>query len=116
MKITDEAKNALKDVLAANEAQGLIAGIQETCCGQNPVFQMAVFDENDKPEDFNDIKVLIPEENKDAFEDLIIDVINGELVVLNAVCGCGSGEGGCCSSHEEEGCCGGHHEGGCCHH
>lgn len=112
MKITDEAKAALSELLAANEAEGLIAGVHETCCGKNPVFQMAVYEENDAPEEYNGIKVLLPDACRDAFEDLIIDVLNGELVVLNAVCGCG--EGGCGSHDHEGGCCGSHEESGCC--
>lgn len=127
MKITDSARDALKQILAEQNADGLLVQIQETCCGKNPVFQLAAFDENDKPEEFNGIQMVIPEETADAVEDLIIDVINDELVVLNAVnggcCGGHGHEGGCCRGHDHEdedgGCCGGHghdHEGGCCCH
>lgn len=42
MKITEEAKNVLNQVLAENNADGLLVTLQETCCGKNPVFQMAV--------------------------------------------------------------------------
>lgn len=127
MKITDSARDALKNLLAENEADGLLVGIHETCCGKSPVFQLAVFDENDTPEVFNEISLVIPEPARDALDDLIIDEVNGELVVMSTAVepgGCcgghGHGEGGCCGGHghdhEEEGCCGGHGEVGCCGH
>lgn len=126
MKITDTARDALKSLLAENEADGLLVGFHETCCGTPPLFQLAAFDENDTPETINEIGLVIPDEAKDALEDLIIDVVNDELVVMSTAVeagGCcghhGHGDGGCCGGHEhheEEGCCGGHGhgEGGCC--
>lgn len=104
MKITEEAKNVLNQVLEENNADGLLVSLQETCCGKSPVFQIAVFDENDPIEEIDGIKVSAGEDEKTVVEDMVIDLVNGELVVLNTVCGCG---GEC--SHDHEG-----HEGGCC--
>lgn len=137
MKITEEAKNVLNQVLAENNADGLLVTLQETCCGKNPVFQMAVFDENNPVDEIDGIRVCAGEDEKSVIEDMMIDLVNGELVVLNTVCGCGDGchhdhehDGECCSSHEHDGECCGNHEsesgccsnhgneghGGCCHH
>lgn len=117
MKITDSARDALKNLLAENGADGLLVGIHETCCGKSPVFQLAAFDENDTPESFNEINLVIPDEARDALDDLIIDEVNGELVVMSTAVDAG----GCCGGHghhhgEEGGCCGGHGhgEGSCC--
>lgn len=125
MKITEEGKKALEDIMAQTKADGLMVEMQESCCGFTPVFRLATFDENDKPEDVDGIKIVIPEAAKELTENLVIDLSHGELVVMNAGCGCGDGHGhgedGCCGGghhHHEEGheCCGGHghHEGGCC--
>lgn len=105
MKITDEAVNVLNQVLDENNADGLLVTLHETCCGKSPVFQIAVFDENDPVEEIDGIKVSAGQDEKEVVDDMIIDLVNGELVVLNSVCGCG---GGC--SHDDH-----DHEGGCCH-
>lgn len=120
MKITDEARDVLKGVISENNADGLLVELTRTCCGEAPVFRFAAFDENDKPESINGIDIVVPENIGDALDDLIIDMVNGELVVMSSAaggCGCGGHEdGGCCGSHEEDGCCGGSHEeeSGCC--
>ena len=106
MKITEEAKKVLNQVLEENKADGLLVTLQETCCGKSPVFQIAVFDENDPKEEIDGIQVSAGEDEKAVIEDMVIDLVNGELVVLNTVCGCGDG-----CHHDHEG-----HEGGCCHH
>lgn len=125
MKITDSAKEALLQVIEETQADGLRVAIQETCCGKSPVIGLDVYADQDQPEKINDISIVIPEEARDIAEGLEIDLVNGELVVLNTVCGCGGHDGGCCGGHGEghdhdhgDGCCGGHghsHEGGCCH-
>ncbi len=119
MKITDSAREVLQQALQETGAHGLRVAIQETCCGKSPVIGLDVYTEDDQPETINDINIVIPEEARDVVDGLEIDLVNGELVVLNTVCGCG-GHG---ESHHDhgEGCCGHgeghhHHGEGCCHH
>ncbi|WP_294729615.1 hypothetical protein [uncultured Faecalibaculum sp.] len=127
MRITDSAREVLQQALQETGAHGLRVAIQETCCGKSPVIGLDVYTEDDQPETINDINIVIPEEARDVVDGLEIDLVNGELVVLNTVCGCGGHEGGCCGGHGEshhdhgEGCCGHgeghhHHGEGCCHH
>ncbi len=112
MKITNEAKPQIEQVLNDKNAQGLMMEVHESCCGKSPVFALVVFDENDNPELVNGIKVLIPEQYRDLAEKITIDLIDGELFVT------GVEEHECCGHHDHEGCCGhhDHDEGHCCHH
>lgn len=107
MKITDEARDVLKQVFDENNANGLLVSIQETCCGKSPVFQVAILDDEDPKDEINGINVSAGKDEKEVIDDMIIDFVNGELVVLNSVCGCGDGG---CGHHDHD------HEGGCCHH
>lgn len=96
MKITESAQKALKELLAANSADGLLVEIQETCCGKSPVFGLARFEEGDTPETVDGIQIVIPEEARNEIEGLTIDLEDGELIVTGAqACGCGEGCGGC---------------------
>lgn len=106
MKISDNAREALKALIEENGADGLRAGIQETCCGKNPVIALDTFEEGEEPELFNEVPMVILPEAKGIMDQLEIDLVNGELVILSTVQGCGCG-----GHHHEEGheCCGGHH-------
>lgn len=124
MQITEQARVMLAEILKENEADGIQAVLSMGCCGMQPMFQMVRFDETDRPEVIDGISVVYAQGAKEAVEDVIIDVQNGELVILHPVmaggCGCHGHEGGCCHEehdhdHDHE-CCGGHGEGGCCHH
>lgn len=127
MKISDAAKEALTAIIEENGADGLRAGIQETCCGKNPVIALDKFEEGEEPEVFNGIKMVILPDSREIMEELEIDLVNDELVILQTVGGCGCGhhhEDGheCCGGHHHEDgheCCGGHHHDDdheCCHH
>ncbi|WP_305151159.1 hypothetical protein [uncultured Dubosiella sp.] len=123
MKITNEASPVLVQLLKEKKADGLMMEINETCCGKSPVFAIVVFDENDKPETIDGISVLIPEEQKELAEKIVIDLVNGELVVMapemEGGCNCHHDEEHECCGHDHdhgEGCCGGHGHGCGCHH
>lgn len=96
MKISDNAKEVLLQAFEENNADGLRVAIQETCCGKCPVIGLDVYNEEDAPEEINGIKIVIPEEAKPITDEIEIDLVNGELVILNTVCGCGGGCGGDC--------------------
>lgn len=125
MKITNEAKPLIEELLKEKGAEGLIMEVHESCCGKSPVFALVTYDPEDQPELVNGIKVLIFDQDKEAAKDIEIDVVDNELVVKGAdSCGCShEGDHACggCGDHAHhehgEGCCGSHdHEGGCCHH
>lgn len=126
MKISDNAKEVLVPLIKENGADGLRAAIQETCCGMQPVIGLDMFQEGEAPVEFNGVPMVIADEAKDIMEDLEIDLVNGELVILTTVqgCGCGhhhDGDHECCGGHHhDEGheCCHGHddHDHECCHH
>lgn len=97
MKITDPARDVLKEVIEENNADGLRVVIQETCCGKSPMIGLDVFEEGEARDSINGIDIAIPEEARDLMEEVEIDLVNGELVILNTVCGCG----GNCDHHHE---------------
>ena len=126
MKITEPALVELNNILSANGAEGLEVILQEGCCGVMPTFQLVRFDEGDQPEDVQGVKILMEGDAKDVVENVIIDLQDGELIVLSQRGGCcGHGHGHhheddeheCCGHghghHHEDGehkCCGHHHE------
>ncbi len=125
MKITNEAKPLIEELLKEKGAEGLMMEVHESCCGKSPVVALVTYDPEDQPELVNGIKVLIFDQDKEAAKDIEIDVVDNELVVKGAdSCGCShEGDHACggCGDHAHhehgEGCCGSHdHEGGCCHH
>lgn len=124
MKITDQARDALNEIFKNNGVNGLRMDITETCCGKSPVIAMDILDDGDIKEQVNGVDVVIPDELEELADTLVIDQIDGELVVLNSVCGCHHDheDGECCGGHghhdhEDGSCCGGHGHGngGCCH-
>lgn len=108
--ITDPAAEMLAQIIQENEADGLQASLEQSCCHTSPVFHLVRFEENDAPVDIHGIKVLMDEETEQFCDDAIVDVQDGELMVFRP------SQSGCdCGSHDHEGgCCGS--EGGCCSH
>lgn len=95
MKITDEAKSALQNVMKENNLDGLRVVIQETCCGKSPVVGFDIYEKEETPEIINEIPVVIEADAKDDVENVVIDLVNGELALLNTVCSCSGGCSGC---------------------
>ncbi len=83
MKITDEAKTMLQDLLTKNGGDCLTAILQETCCGTSLMFNLAKTAEGDQPEMINDVPVLMTEEAKQRAEAVTLSVQNGELAVMD---------------------------------
>ncbi len=95
MKISDAARDVLLTLTNDNKLDGVRFFIQETCCGKSQQAGLDVFGADETPEEINGVKVVFPEEGREPFENLEIDFVNGELVILNTVCGCGNSCGGC---------------------
>lgn len=89
MKITNEAKTMLEEVLASNESDCLKAVLQKSCCGTSLVFNLAKIDNKDKPLVINGISVLMDDDAKKRAETITITVVKGELAIQDeAPSGC----------------------------
>lgn len=121
MKITDEAKVLLQDILKKENFNCVIAGLMYACsCGDSTVqFGLGNIEDGDLVYTFNEIPVVMEEETLARTELITIYVENGELMFLDEAefdenesnCGCGHDH-----DHDHEGCDFGHdhdHEGDC---
>jgi len=89
MKITDEAKVMLEEVLTSNGYDCLKATVQKTCCGTSVMFNLAKLTDSDKPIDINGISVLMNDDVKNRTETITITVENKKLAVEDtAASGC----------------------------
>ena len=75
LKITDEAKALLTELLAENNCDCLLVGLQQSCCGTSLDLSLTSKEPTDRPTVINDIT---------------LSVENGELVIL------GDPSSGCC--------------------
>lgn len=83
MKITDEAKVVLQDLLTANDSDCLKATVQQSCCGTSLVFNLAKTTEDDDPISINDILVLMTDEVQKRAESVTLTVQNEELALID---------------------------------
>ncbi|MCU0104935.1 hypothetical protein N7603_04620 [Acholeplasma vituli] len=123
MKITDEAKLMLQDILKKENFNCVIAGLHYHCsCGDSTVqFGLGNIEDGDLVYTFNDIPVVMEAETLPRTELITIYVENGELMFLDEAefdenesnCGCGHDHN---HDHDHAGCDCGHdhdHEGEC---
>lgn len=121
MKITDEAKLMLQDILKKENFNCVIAGLHYHCsCGDSTVqFGLGNIEDGDLVYTFNEIPVVMEAETLPRTDLITIYVENGELMFLDEAefdenesnCGCGHDH-----DHDHEGCDCGHdhdHEGDC---
>lgn len=117
MKITDEAKVLLEKVMAADNFNCIMAGLDYSCCGgeSNIVFGLGTVEDGDTVYEINGIKCVMEEETFDRAEVVTIYAEADELMFLDegaSECGC-KHEGGDHHDHnhdENHDCeCGGHH-------
>ena len=121
MKITDEAKLMLQDILKKENFNCVIAGLHYHCsCGDSTVqFGLGNIEDGDLVYTFNEIPVVMEAETLPRTNLITIYVENGELMFLDEAefdenesnCGCGHDH-----DHDHEGCDCGHdhdHEGDC---
>lgn len=121
MKITDEAKLMLQDILKKENFNCVIAGLHYHCsCGDSTVqFGLGNIEDGDLVYTFNEIPVVMEAETLPRTDLITIYVENGELMFLDEAefdenesnCGCGHDH-----DHDHEGCDFGHdhdHEGDC---
>lgn len=116
MKITDEAKILLQDILKKENFNCIIAGLHYHCsCGDATVqFGLGNIEDGDQVYTYNDIPVVMEEETVLRTDLITVYVENGELMFLDEAellesedsdCGCGHHH-----EHEDSEDCGcGHH-------
>lgn len=83
MKITNEAKKMLKEVLDSNNSDCLKVTLQKSCCGTSLVFNLAKLEEGDEHVSINDIPVLMEDDAKKRAEAVTITVENEKLKILD---------------------------------
>lgn len=116
MKITDEAKLMLQDILKKENFNCVIAGLHYHCsCGDSTVqFGLGNIEDGDLVYTFNEIPVVMEAETLPRTDLITIYVENGELMFLDEAefdenesnCGCGHDH-----DHDHEGCdCGQDHD------
>lgn len=121
MKITDEAKVLLQDILKKENFNCVIAGLHYHCsCGDATVqFGLGNIEDGDQVYTYNEIPVVMEEETVSRTELITIYVENGELMFLDEAefdeveDGCGCGHHHDHDHHHEGDCdCGHNHEDG----
>lgn len=90
MKITEEAKSMLTELLSSNDCDCVKASLQESCCGTSLVLSVIKLQEGDTPVSVNGVPVLMSEEATNRAESVTITVENGDLVILDGA------SSGCC--------------------
>ena len=81
MKITNEAKTILEDLLISNGFDCLKANLQKSCCGTALAFNLGKIEDGDEPMIINGIKVLMNQDAIDRANAITIRVDHGELVI-----------------------------------
>lgn len=86
MKITEQAKIKLEQILSANKCDALKVTLQRSCCGSSLMFELAKIKPNDTVENIDGISVIMDSTAKVSAETAIVDIKNGELVVSSSCC------------------------------
>jgi hypothetical protein len=81
MKITDEAKIILTEVLASNECDCIRAMQQESCCGTSLYFVTENMQEGDSPILINGIPVLMDNQTQVRAETVTLATEDGKLII-----------------------------------
>lgn len=96
MTITKEAKEALEQLFAQYGANGLRLEMQQSCCGSSPVIGIDILEEGEG-QLVDGVRFVCDKEHEPLMQDVILDVKDGELVVINL--DEGSGCSGCSGCH-----------------
>lgn len=81
MKITDEAKKIMEEILVSNECDSLKVMIQKSCCGTSLYFTTTKLEEGDKPVTINGISVLMDKEVEERAEKVTLATENGKIII-----------------------------------
>jgi Fe-S cluster assembly iron-binding protein IscA len=79
MKITDEAKKIVEEVLKENNCNALLVSIVGGCCGSSINLALANAKEDDEISDVNGISVIYDQEAVQRTGLVILDVQKGKL-------------------------------------
>lgn len=90
MKITDEAKQILNNMLIANQCNCLEITTIKSCCGTNLNVGMRQMTMNDMPDHINEIPVIMDMRTRRRAEKVTITVANNQLTLQD------EGKSNCC--------------------
>ncbi len=103
MKITDECRNQLNELLSKNGADTLIIKTTDsTEKGFIMNLDLGKKENNSRVIQVNGINVAISEEDEDDLEDIVFD-FDGEQIVIEQEHHCCSCQEDCCGCHEQDG-------------
>ena len=83
MKISNEAKKIIEDVLQVTGFDCLRLQLNKTCCKSFIEYELGNIEENDKPISINGIPLVMDEEIRQKSEGIRIEVENEKLVILD---------------------------------
>ncbi|HEX2945711.1 MAG TPA: hypothetical protein VHT96_07125 [Clostridia bacterium] len=81
MKITDEARELIREALASNNCDCLQVVLQESCCGTSLSLGLSKLEPGDATTDINGISVIMDEQTQARAESVLLAVEDGELVM-----------------------------------
>lgn len=121
MKVTDTAKELLLGILKENSLDVVAVSLEEMDDGSVNLNVQLVKKEDvrmDLSFEVNGVTFVMTEDVREALQDIIFDVHEGELVFHfeeDECCHHHHGDGECCHHHHhEEGCCCGEEKDDCC--
>ena len=90
MRITDEAKALIEEVMVSNNYDCLAVMLEESCRGTSFDFALGTLEEGDEPVLVNGIPVMMDAKAQEMTENVILTVEDGELVIRDdgSSCGC----------------------------
>lgn len=81
MKITDEAKSLITQILISNNCNCLQVMLKKSCCGTSLSFAIGNLNAQDKPVSINGISVIMDSQVRSRTDTVTLTAKNGELVV-----------------------------------
>lgn len=88
MKITNEAKAIISELLVSNDCDCLEVMQQETCCGTSIYFSLVKKDADEKTVSINGISVIMDDQAKERTETVTLSEKDGELFVQDDAPSC----------------------------
>lgn len=83
MKISDEAKKVVEEVLLENKCNALLVRVVGGCCGSSINLALANAKEDDEVSDVNGISVIYDKEAIERTDSVVLDVRQGKLFLMD---------------------------------
>lgn len=88
MKITDEAKLLINEVLAGEKANAIRLHTNRSCCGTSLQFELVTLTDQDQPEIINGLSVLMDKETQAWTGTVTIGAAGGKLTLHDSAASC----------------------------